>query len=62
MQRNQYLAGALVAIGLALATTSNSADRPDQYGRTERKHIGLTNDLAKASDIIGKDVRDLIQI
>jgi sporulation protein YlmC with PRC-barrel domain len=43
---------------LALAATSNSADRPDQYGRTERKHIGLTNDLAKASDIIGKDVRN----
>ena len=58
MQRKQHLAGALVAISLALATTSYSADRPDQYGRTEGKHIGLTNDLAKASDIIGKDVRN----
>jgi sporulation protein YlmC with PRC-barrel domain len=55
MQKRQHFAGALVVIGLALAMTSNGAD---QYGRTESKHIGLTNDLAKASDIIGKDVRN----
>ena len=52
MQKRQQTLATLVAVGMVFAATSNGADRPDQYGRTTEKN------LAKASDIIGKDVRN----
>ena len=50
-----------LATGIALISlvfTAVGADRLDSYGRPiEKKHFG-TNDLAKASDLIGKEVRN----
>ena len=50
------LATGIVLIGLTLAAIG--ADRPESYARPIEKKIFGTNDLAKASDLIGKEVRN----